>query len=992
MSGSNKSYLPSQRMMPVYTTVSPPQTERNSVPEFPYDPVPSKTLSSLSKSTSYGLSLEENSSQSKSAVFAMAPGESPKQVASYSRVQEFPYDPPDKSKPPDYPYDDLPNGGKSGQPSAAAYSRGEDKTSPPSLALAYPRMQDFPYGLSGVAMPSYNYSSELYSYVSNGFPRKSRMCSYCGKVFTRSTTRRYHEKRCPLLRAAGSLLKNETQVAAAAAAVKTETSPSYASANTSHTTVSSSQHTSFALASLSSQPYASTSTAAVDQNRNAVSGIKGEPHEMLDPSPSNSESFSQGDLSTPRYTPDFDSANQQVLMFSPPMKDRSSESPLSLQTDNQTASDHQDTGEPLVFKDNMDHSTASDLGAGSTDALYSNSNAGYQQYKDIQVSRQSSYHSGIATSSYNNTVSQGTSGDGSSFNQDMAQENDNMCDSKSEERTPKSVLANKCSICGKTFDSPRQLHIHEQLHTKYKPYACRFCGQRFLKVSMRIAHERLHIGEKPYVCAICGLTFTRKYSVRLHMRRRHTDGPCLCRYCGKTLYTLQTLKSHLLSHNLPKSEKESLHYLGTSGGERIADASGAKEDDENAVVPTTPEDQLAQSNKDLALAMELELGGNSKEKEWCKLCEKEFPKSFMRYHEKLHADQKPYECPTCNKRFGYKNNMKSHMKLHAGIKPYQCHVCGAKFTRGSTLRRHARRHGIFTESVWDFFVQKGASSGKQNNVSKQKGPVGPLKVQTQGQGQSSPEISSSRSTQGETTRASVTPDKSVNYERGAYSGPPALTTSTMYPGYAAVATLPESIYHTYPSTSHFNVNYSNYTASQEPQADALNLSVTKDAMEAAAAAAVAAADIAETSEDEAEGSESKSNISSHTCTSGGASVGVQVNLCGCTDKTSLLATLPFDHRLLSPLNIDGSGTTATSPSLSSGGENFNQESVSTLMSSGRLFRCSHCDCYFSEYAMYRIHQKLHARDANRPFLCPVCFEDCHDKMYYALHLYEHLRM
>jgi phage FluMu protein Com len=60
----------------------------------------------------------------------------------------------------------------------------------------------FPYGISGVAMPNYAYTGDLYQFTSNGYPRKSRTCSYCAKVFTRSTTRRYHEKRCPRLRAA----------------------------------------------------------------------------------------------------------------------------------------------------------------------------------------------------------------------------------------------------------------------------------------------------------------------------------------------------------------------------------------------------------------------------------------------------------------------------------------------------------------------------------------------------------------------------------------------------------------------------------------------------------------------------------------------------------------------------------------------------------------------------------------------------------------------
>nr|KAG5694959.1 hypothetical protein BaRGS_024142 [Batillaria attramentaria] len=111
-------------------------------------------------------------------------------------------------------YRDSAAGGNVAAALAGVYGRGSPaETSAKAAAvatLAYARMhQDtgFPYGISGVAMPSYNYGSELYNYVSNGFPRKSRICSYCAKVFTRSTTRRYHEKRCPLLRAAGSLMK-----------------------------------------------------------------------------------------------------------------------------------------------------------------------------------------------------------------------------------------------------------------------------------------------------------------------------------------------------------------------------------------------------------------------------------------------------------------------------------------------------------------------------------------------------------------------------------------------------------------------------------------------------------------------------------------------------------------------------------------------------------------------------------------------------------------
>ena len=85
-----------------------------------------------------------------------------------------------------------------------------------------------------------------------------------------------------------------------------------------------------------------------------------------------------------------------------------------------------------------------------------------------------------------------------------------------------------------------------------------------------------------------------------------------------------------------------------------------------------------------------------------------------------------------------------------------------------------------------------------------------------------------------------------------------------------------------------------------------------------------------------------------------------------------------------PLGLSG----ATSRSAASLEANDFGESLSSLLLSGKLFRCNHCECFFSEYAMYRIHAKLHVHGA---YVCPVCGEDCHDKMYFMLHLSEHMR-
>nr|KAG5694960.1 hypothetical protein BaRGS_024143 [Batillaria attramentaria] len=70
-------------------------------------------------------------------------------------------------------------------------------------------------------------------------------------------------------------------------------------------------------------------------------------------------------------------------------------------------------------------------------------------------------------------------------------------------------------------------------------------------------------------------------------------------------------------------------------------------------------------------------------------------------------------------------------------------------------------------------------------------------------------------------------------------------------------------------------------------------------------------------------------------------------------------------------------------------ESIQHETLATLMASGQLFRCPYCDCYFTDYAVFRIHQKYHEPD--HPFTCTACKEDCRDKVYFAVHMYEHHR-
>ncbi len=48
------------------------------------------------------------------------------------------------------------------------------------------------------------------------------------------------------------------------------------------------------------------------------------------------------------------------------------------------------------------------------------------------------------------------------------------------------------------------------------------------------------------------------------------------------------------------------------------------------------------------------------------------------------AQEKKFQCGTCNRGFARKYDMEKHTRRHTGEKPYQCGVCGKKFVQVGT--------------------------------------------------------------------------------------------------------------------------------------------------------------------------------------------------------------------------------------------------------------------------------------------------------------------
>lgn len=86
-----------------------------------------------------------------------------------------------------------------------------------------------------------------------------------------------------------------------------------------------------------------------------------------------------------------------------------------------------------------------------------------------------------------------------------------------------------CSYCGKAFNRPKKVEIHQRVHTGEKPFSCSTCGKTFSEAGNLRKHQRVHTGEKPYSCGVCGKGFAWIRNLKTHQQKSHpevfTEGP-----------------------------------------------------------------------------------------------------------------------------------------------------------------------------------------------------------------------------------------------------------------------------------------------------------------------------------------------------------------------------------------------------------------------------------------------------------------------------------
>ena len=237
---------------------------------------------------------------------------------------------------------------------------------------------------------------------------------------------------------------------------------------------------------------------------------------------------------------------------------------------------------------------------------------------------------------------------------------------------------------------------HKQIHTDEKPFPCNFCVKKFASRKAMKRHEIIHskiedmvkneaqsnqariqeensdqsensakrensakkenpaqIASGKVPCGLCGKQLSKK-SMKVHERLHTGKNPYKCKFCKKAFKQ----KSHANKHELTHAGENQIIPEA-----RIQDENSATRENSTQSENSAKSENSAQSENSAKTENSAPIASG---KISCGLCGKQIYKTSMKFHERVHTGEKPYECKFCKKAFKQKAHVKRHELTHTG--------------------------------------------------------------------------------------------------------------------------------------------------------------------------------------------------------------------------------------------------------------------------------------------------------------------------------------
>lgn len=227
----------------------------------------------------------------------------------------------------------------------------------------------------------------------------------------------------------------------------------------------------------------------------------------------------------------------------------------------------------------------------------------------------------------------------------------------------------KCDTCDKSFKTKDYLNRHvRKIHKNPVLFVCSFCGKKFKSASHRKDHEEIHRGEGDAECELCGAQ-VRKRNMERHMKTHSETADYQCDICAKPLKTMEALRAHVNSHELPFKCEHCDKAFSTkySMKSHTVQQHLLKQDDSQHQAKVRTKNKLIQ----------------------CDICEFQCSTArYMKTHKAVKHEGLLHHCDDCSFSTGDLGSLRNHRKAkHEGV-IYACNLCDFRSGYKNNLKNH----------------------------------------------------------------------------------------------------------------------------------------------------------------------------------------------------------------------------------------------------------------------------------------------------------------